>query len=170
MVTNGGCARPTSQQRPSASLLVRCPRSRRDAMARVVSDASAASSNRDTANCVFLNSPTHHVAARLQSHGWWVWSADISSTPSRGRPPRPMLHRMHRHRRERDLRRKRSGGHVLYHLHVHGQVRCGRQRDSWALHSPDHRWSWWFRGGYRSHELYRRRDDGPRSGQVRRSR
>jgi hypothetical protein len=31
MVTNGGCARPTSQQRPSASLPVRCPRSRRDA-------------------------------------------------------------------------------------------------------------------------------------------
>jgi hypothetical protein len=27
MVTIGGCARPTSQQRPSASLLVRCPRS-----------------------------------------------------------------------------------------------------------------------------------------------
>jgi len=33
MVTNGGCARPTSQQRPSASLLVRCPRSRGDAIA-----------------------------------------------------------------------------------------------------------------------------------------
>ena len=32
MVTNEGCARPISQQRLSASLLVQCPRSRGDAM------------------------------------------------------------------------------------------------------------------------------------------
>jgi hypothetical protein len=43
--------------RPSASILVWCPRSRGDAYARVVSDASNASSNRGTANCVFLNFP-----------------------------------------------------------------------------------------------------------------
>ena len=52
MVTNGGCTRPTSQQRPSASLLVRCPRSPSDAIAQILSDASPPSRNRDSAKCV----------------------------------------------------------------------------------------------------------------------
>jgi len=64
MVTNGGCARPTSQQRPSASLLVRCPRSRGDAIAMVVADASPPSRNRDSAKGVSSTPTLIQVAER----------------------------------------------------------------------------------------------------------
>jgi len=78
----------------SASLLVRCPRSRGDAIARAVSDASPASRSRDSAKSVSSTPALIQVASLPTVLRWRGESARFSSTPSTpspSKPRRPMI-------------------------------------------------------------------------------